>query len=252
MGPCVRRDDTLCASALTGLLPDSIFKQPSAFSRRDAPELCKKFYPRKTEGAGKAGCPLHPQPRAQSVESTRVRHHRFTGTPGLPCAMVLTVSFALSPVTGLCCHRRLADTSANLTPASGRQDHTTSPSASVPFVSDTATSTASRPASVTIAIRPSEGWDGYGCKSDLGQARTGIFLRKGLDTPSPNSPSGKSGAWAGLESVARACSHPTLWCLLDSTLFTAAASRQIWIPTPTRPTFQQHQERSSSTKPWRA
>jgi hypothetical protein len=26
--------------------------------------------------------------------------------PGLPCAMVLTVSFVLSPVTGLFCHRR--------------------------------------------------------------------------------------------------------------------------------------------------
>jgi hypothetical protein len=37
--------------------------------------------------------------RACSVESMRVSHHRFTGTPGLPCAMVLTVSFALSPVT---------------------------------------------------------------------------------------------------------------------------------------------------------
>jgi hypothetical protein len=45
--------------------------------------------------------------------------------------------------------------SANLTPASRRQDHTTSPSASVPFVIGTSASTASRPASVTIASRPS-------------------------------------------------------------------------------------------------
>jgi hypothetical protein len=30
-------------------------------------------------------------------------------TPGLPCAMVLTVSFALFPVIGLSCHRRLLD-----------------------------------------------------------------------------------------------------------------------------------------------
>ena len=37
----------------------------------------------------------------RKVESTRVSHHRFTGTPGLPCAMVLTVSFVLSPVIGL-------------------------------------------------------------------------------------------------------------------------------------------------------
>src|SRR3984893_2548686 len=59
--------------------------------------------------------------------------------------MVLTVSFALSPVTGLFCHRRLADyvlskpgradsTPPNLTPASGRQDHTTSPYAATSLV----------------------------------------------------------------------------------------------------------------------
>jgi hypothetical protein len=42
---------------------------------------------------------------------------------------------ALSPVTGLCCHRRLRKLPlADLTPASGRQDHTTSPYASAPFV----------------------------------------------------------------------------------------------------------------------
>ena len=54
----------------------------------------------------------------------------------------------------------------NLTPASGCQDHTTSPSASAPFVKSASASTASRPASVTIASRPSE-WDGtesqYAC-----------------------------------------------------------------------------------------
>src|SRR6202022_1302835 len=43
------------------------------------------------------------------------------------------------------------------------------------------TSTASRPASVTIAIRPCRGRDGEASKSDLGQARTEIFLQMGLD-----------------------------------------------------------------------
>jgi hypothetical protein len=43
----------------------------------------------------------------------------------------------------------------NLTPASGRQDHTTSPYASAPFVKGTSASTASHPALVTIAKRPS-------------------------------------------------------------------------------------------------
>ena len=34
----------------------------SAISRRVAPELCQELVPPKTEGAGKAGCPEHPQP----------------------------------------------------------------------------------------------------------------------------------------------------------------------------------------------
>src|SRR6266849_3459414 len=102
--------------------------------------------------------------------------------------MVLTVSFVLSPAIGLFCHRHLrtdvvpkpgrADiTSANLTPASGRQDHTTSPYAATSLVrslgdrsqafrqptlrshraQNAAASTAPLPASVTIMIRPSGG-----------------------------------------------------------------------------------------------
>ena len=43
-----------------------------------------KSFALKSEGAGKAGCRLHPQPRARSVVSTRVSHHRFTGTPAFP------------------------------------------------------------------------------------------------------------------------------------------------------------------------
>jgi hypothetical protein len=110
-------------------------------------------------------------------------------SPGIPRAMVLTVSFVLSPVTGLVCHRHRRiwrvkarsgrHASANLTPASGRQDHTTSPSAAASFVSapfdrsqafsnlpcdrvarlTLPASKASRPASVTIASRPSVGRD---------------------------------------------------------------------------------------------
>src|SRR5713226_4606987 len=105
------------------------------------------FISRPLEGVGNAGCPLHPQPRVHFVLVERTRVTTSTPErPAFPHAMVLTVSFVLSPVTGLFCHRRLrtnvtsapgrADTtSANLTPASGRQDHTTSPYASAPFVS---------------------------------------------------------------------------------------------------------------------
>jgi hypothetical protein len=91
-----------------------------------------KFFGPKTRAQGKPGARCT-RGRAWSVVNTRVSHHRFTGTPGLPCAMVLTVSF------GLLCDRALLspslmDHSTNLTPASGRQDHTTSPSALAPFV----------------------------------------------------------------------------------------------------------------------
>src|SRR6266404_7129113 len=98
------------------------------------------------EGVGNAGCPLHPQPRVHLVVVERTRVTTSTPErPAFPHAMVLTVSFVLSPVTGLFCHRRLrikvlsapgrADLpSANLTPASGRQDHTTSPYAATSFV----------------------------------------------------------------------------------------------------------------------
>src|SRR5216683_4931679 len=66
---------------------------------------------------------------------------------------------------------------ANLTPASRRQDHTTSPSASKTLSSlAPLASIASNPASVTIAIRPSSGVDGYGYKSDLGFRKTRIFF----------------------------------------------------------------------------
>src|ERR1700688_4580729 len=73
--------------------------------------------------------------------------------------MVLTVYFVLSPVIGLSCHRHLAELPPqNLTPASRRQDHTTSPSAKSALSSlAPSASTASHPASVTIAIRPSVG-----------------------------------------------------------------------------------------------
>jgi len=126
----------------------------------------------------------------QSVESTRVRNHRSTGTPGLPCAMVLTAYTALSPVTGLSCHRhrRLP---ANLTPASGRQDHTTSPYAPASFVcvsqaEDPIAPMLPRPplpapTFLTMANAPLSGRDARMCRDDLPDGESEIFLREGLD-----------------------------------------------------------------------
>jgi hypothetical protein len=49
---------------------------------------------------------MRPQPR---VRNKKAHELVTTGSPkqsGIPCTMVLTVSFVLSPVTGLSCHRR--------------------------------------------------------------------------------------------------------------------------------------------------
>src|ERR1700722_20313285 len=72
--------------------------------------------------------------------------------PTFPHAMVYGL-YVISPVIGflvtVACQRF-----ANLMPASRHQDHTTSPSAHAPVVCSTFASTASRPASVTIARAP--------------------------------------------------------------------------------------------------
>src|SRR5712675_956872 len=52
------------------------------------------------EGAGNAGCPMDPRPPVQQ-EAQASTTTGSPGTSGIPCAMVLTVSFALSLVTGL-------------------------------------------------------------------------------------------------------------------------------------------------------
>jgi hypothetical protein len=102
--------------------------------------------------------------RARSLVCEIKKHTSVVTTvtpdsPGIPCAMVLTACFVLSPVIGLYCHRRPQDHHpAGLMPASRHQDHTTSPSASNAFVFRAKASIASRVQRfVTIAKRPSCG-----------------------------------------------------------------------------------------------
>jgi hypothetical protein len=133
---------------------------------------------------------------------------RATGNhPTFPHAMVYGLYRAL-PGDRLSCHRHLADMRLvrpvglntppqDLTPASRRQDHTSSPSASAPFVSvpliahgkpalpsrvmpDAAASTASRPAFVTIARAPlCVGRDGEGYKLICGFGKPEYFFKRG-------------------------------------------------------------------------
>src|ERR1700732_3132408 len=83
----------------------------------NAPGLCMNLSPRKTEGAGKAGCPPHPQPRVQNkTKHTSVVTTGSPVSPGLPCAMVLTVSFELLCPQNLveCANGRFSPTARSL------------------------------------------------------------------------------------------------------------------------------------------
>ena len=135
--------------------------------RRRTPEsFAKLFRPHQTEGAGDAGCSMHPQPGVRSVRVVRMHTSIHSGSTG---------NIRHPPRNGL----RLIPRSprgpiALLTPSSARrfgrrceldackgapEPHgfdvrETARSSVAPFASTTA-----RPAFVTIAIRPSQ-WDG--------------------------------------------------------------------------------------------
>jgi hypothetical protein len=106
--------------------------------------------------------------------------------------MVLTVSFVLSSVTMLGCHRRSSDSlrPATLAPASERQDHTTSPSAScIIRPRKKLRLTLPRPSHPAPNVRDDREapllWERDRRKeaTDLGSAQSGIFLQTGLDDP---------------------------------------------------------------------
>jgi hypothetical protein len=156
-GPC--RRDVFASDVKEPDVKESEGCAP-AFSRRKTPEACGRFtLLRNEEGAGNAGCRSHPW-----APCNKKHGGRTTGTAGAFQHSLrdgFTAYFVLSPVTGLFCHRRLSREKVrakDLAPASGRQDHTTSPSASESIrrvlrlrpPHPTATF-------VTIAIRPSFG-----------------------------------------------------------------------------------------------
>jgi hypothetical protein len=131
-----------------------------AFSRRVASELCQEFFALSKQRA--RGMP--------GARRTRSLVCAWGSEYAHECSQRGRQNHPASPRNGLRLMARsprrsgcLASVasgfnSTGLTPASRRQDHTSSPSASVPFVIGTSTSTASRPAFVTIASRPF-GWD---------------------------------------------------------------------------------------------
>jgi hypothetical protein len=98
------------------------------FSRHEMSEPLENNPPSKSkEGAGNAGCALHPWPPVQQ-KSTGVSNQGYTASTGIPCTMVLRLIRDL-PGDHACLPPSSADRSAHLAPASERQDHAISPSA---------------------------------------------------------------------------------------------------------------------------
>src|SRR5881396_3656849 len=87
-----------------------------------------------SEVAGNAGRLMHPQSRVRNkIKHTSVVTTVTPERPGIPRAMVLRLT-SRSPGDQACLTPSSALLIADLTPASGRQNHTTSPSASASFV----------------------------------------------------------------------------------------------------------------------
>jgi hypothetical protein len=111
-----------------------------------------------SEGAGNAGRSMRPQPCVRNKKAHKHSHHGHTGITRHSPRNGFNGCFVLSPVTGLVCHRRLRNCFRKLDAsvgASGPHDFAVrrhAPSSEAPPAS-----TASRPAFVTIASRPSKG-----------------------------------------------------------------------------------------------
>jgi hypothetical protein len=169
---------------------DLNFKQPICLQiqLRDlatgSREFCLNFLPLKIKGAGNAGRPMRPQPRVRNKKHTSKSPRSRRKSPDIPYAMVLTAYFALPgdraflPPSPRGNHSAKLDASVG---ASGPHDFAVR---DLPRPSCAAiASTASRPASVTIAIRPhrdeTAGVKPLICPDGLSE----IFFRRGLDDP---------------------------------------------------------------------
>ena len=153
---------------------------------------------------------MHPQPRVQSDRkhtSIVTTVHRNTrpslrnGFNGLFRA--LPGDRALLPPSP-------ALLIADLTPASGRQDHTTSPSASAPFVCSAIRVHRIPPRGRDDRVSPLCGTGRRGYRLICVFGKSEYFCKRGWTRGSPNSPSGKSVEQENL------LSQPALRCLRSS------------------------------------
>ncbi len=167
----------------------------------------------RTEGAGNAGCALHPRSRVQGC--TKESAHEHTGSAEAIRHSLrngFTAYAVLSSATNSFCHRRQRIKTCpspvgpthlrRLDISNGCQDHTVLPYATsavrparrtsltsfarpaITLRADAAASTASHPAFVTTAKRPScRERTGRAGRTDLPDSESGIFFAGGLEDP---------------------------------------------------------------------
>ena len=153
---------------------------------------------------------------------------------------------------------------ADLTPALGRQNDTTWPYAAVRSSSALTASTASRPAFVTIAKRPSEGRDriaivlilprrqakflkirNWWAFHRLGEARRELFLRSGPDKVEPRGRSDLLGRAIRLGLFAEAEGERAKAVVVSE--FVISAAFATWPPTGTSSTIRRQRPRPTHT-----
>ena len=149
-----------------------------AISRRIAPEVCWKLLAPKSEGAGNAGCALHPRSRARSAQ--RKVHTSIQGNGEHPTFPAQWLYGLLRDLPGEPCTFATVDARLG---ASGPHDFAVRFSC---IVMATSASTASHRAFVTCA-RPSCRAGRASHSADLGFGKSEIFLILGLDAISVNS-----------------------------------------------------------------
>jgi hypothetical protein len=134
-------------------------KHTFALSRRDAPELCRNLSPKR----GRGECRVPGAPAASCAKSSGSMHTSIHSEVAKnirhPHAMVYGLFRALPGDRALLPPSPAEVASTDLTPASRRQDHTSSPSASVPFVIGTS-SVHRIPPRVRDDREPPLRWDG--------------------------------------------------------------------------------------------
>src|SRR5213592_2399998 len=146
------------------------FKNTSAFPRRDAPEVLQKpFAQRKQRAQGMPGAQCTRSLACKIKIAHERSHHGHTGNhPAFPAQWFYGLLRAL-PGDQACLTPSSALLLADLTPASGRQNHTTSPSAAAPFVKGTTrVHRIPFPTLMTLRNAPPSGRDGANQWTDLG------------------------------------------------------------------------------------